>query len=195
MPVIRMTLIEGYDDETRRALATRLTDAVRATIDAPLDGITVAIEEVRPASYMRGRVSRTPGAPLPSPADTVRAFLAAMEARDLDRARGFLADGFSMTFPGGRLFATLEELVSFGRQRYRFVKKTYTAFDECFGDAGIIVYCFGTLRGEWPDGTPFSGIRFIDRFEVDGGKLTGQLVWNDLAESASMAMNSVAPAA
>lgn len=195
MPVIRMTLIEGYDDGVRRTLATRLTDAVRATIAAPLDGITVAIEEVRPASYMRGRVSRTPGAPLPSPADTVRAFLAAMEARDLDRARGFLADGFSMTFPGGRLFSTLEELVSFGRQRYRFVKKTHTAFDECFGDSGMIVYCFGTLRGEWPDGTPFSGIRFIDRFEVDGGKLTGQLVWNDLAESASAAMTNVPPAA
>ena len=64
MPVIRMTLIEGYDHETRRALATRLTDAVRVTIDAPLDGITVVIEEVQPTSYMRGRVSRAPGMPL-----------------------------------------------------------------------------------------------------------------------------------
>lgn len=190
MPVIRMTLIEGYDDDTRRTLATRLTDAVRATIAAPLDGITVAIEEVKPASYMRGRVSRTPGAPLPSPADTVRSFLAAMEARDLDRARGYLADGFQMVFPGDRRFATLEELVAFGRQRYRFVKKTYTGFDECFGDDCMVVYCFGTLSGEWPDGTPFSGIRFIDRFEVDGGKLTGQLVWNDLAESMSIAANN-----
>ncbi len=183
MPVIRMTLIEGYDHETRRALATRLTDAVRVTIDAPLDGITVVIEEVQPTSYMRGRVSRAPGMPLPSPSATVRAFLAAMEARDLDRARGFLADGFSMTFPGDRRFSALEELVSFGRQRYRFVRKTYTTFDECFGEGGMIVYCFGTLSGEWPDGTPFFGKRFIDRFEVDGGKLTGQLVWNDLAES------------
>ena len=186
MPVIRMTLIEGYDHETRRALATRLTDAVRVTIDAPLDGITVVIEEVQPTSYMRGRVSRAPGMPLRSPSATVRAFLAAMEARDLDRARGFLADGFAMTFPGDRRFSALEELVSFGRQRYRFVRKTYTTFDECFGEGGMIVYCFGTLSGEWPDGTPFFGKRFIDRFEVDGGKLTGQLVWNDLAESGPM---------
>ncbi|AXS40462.1 nuclear transport factor 2 family protein [Breoghania sp. L-A4] len=183
MPVIRMTLIEGYDDETRRTLATRLTDAVRATIAAPLDGITVAIEEVKPTSYMRGRVSRTPGPPLPGATDLVRDFLRAMQARDLDAARDCLADGFRMTFPGGAVFTTLEELVAWGAQRYRFVTKTYQGFDECFGETGMVVYCFGTLSGEWPDGTAFSGIRFIDRFTTDGGKLTEQRVWNDLAES------------
>jgi phenylpyruvate tautomerase PptA (4-oxalocrotonate tautomerase family) len=180
MPVVRLTLIEGYDDETRTRLAQRLTDAVRSTIAAPLDGITVAIEEVKPTSYMRGRVSRVPGKPLPSPVETVKAFLAAMEARDLDTAKGFLTDGFRMIFPGGAEFAALEDLVAWSRPRYRFVKKSYDAFDECFGEAGMIVYCFGTLSGEWPDGTSFDGIRFIDRFTVAAGKLTDQKVWNDL---------------
>jgi phenylpyruvate tautomerase PptA (4-oxalocrotonate tautomerase family) len=36
MPVVRITLIEGYGDEVRASLARRLTDAVRATIAAPL---------------------------------------------------------------------------------------------------------------------------------------------------------------
>lgn len=180
MPVIRTTLIEGYDDQTRTRLAERLTDAVRATIAAPLDGITVVIEEVKPTSYMRGRAARTPGKTLPSPAEVVRTFLAAMEERDLERARGMLADGFTMTFPGGARFSTLEELVAWGRQRYRFVRKSYEAFDECFGGAGMVVYCSGTLSGEWPDGTAFGGIRFIDRFEVDAGKLVDQKVWNDM---------------
>ena len=124
MPVVRVTLIEGYDDGTRTRLAERLTDAVRATIAAPLDGITVAIEEVKPASYMRGRKARSPGLPLPAPAQTVRDFLSAMEERDLDRARGHLADGFAMTFPGGAQFSALEELAAWARQRYRFVRKT-----------------------------------------------------------------------
>ena len=183
MPVIRATLIEGYDEDTLRRLAGRLTDAVRATIAAPLDGITVAIEEVRPAAYMRGRVARTPGAPLASPAETVRAFLDAMEARDLDRARGFLADGFSMTFPGGARFSRLEELVAWGRERYRFVRKSYETVEECFGERGMAVYCFGTLSGEWTDGTAFSGIRFIDRFEVEAGLLVDQKVWNDMTKA------------
>jgi 4-oxalocrotonate tautomerase family enzyme len=179
MPIVRITLMEGYDEETRARLARRLTDAVSATIAAPLDGITVAIEEVKPTNYMRGRVSRIPGKPLPAPAETVKAFLSAMERRDLTAAKALLADDFRMLFPGNAEFTALEELVAWSRPRYRFVKKSYEAFDECFGEAGTIVYCFGTLSGEWPDGTPFDGIRFIDRFTVAGGRLLDQKVWND----------------
>ncbi len=40
----------------------------------------------------------------------------------------------------------------------------------------------GAGKGEWPDGAAFSGIRFIDRFTVAGGKLVDEMVWNDLAE-------------
>ncbi|HEY9568936.1 MAG TPA: tautomerase family protein [Thalassobaculum sp.] len=61
MPVVQVTLMEGYDDATKRALAERLTDAVTATIDAPLDGVTVIVNEVPAANYMRGRRSRVPG--------------------------------------------------------------------------------------------------------------------------------------
>ena len=61
MPVITVTLIEGYDDATKQQLNERLTDAVLDVIDAPLDGVTVMINEVPPANYMRGRQARTPG--------------------------------------------------------------------------------------------------------------------------------------
>jgi len=114
----------------------------------------------------------------PTGADTVRAFLAAMEMRDLAAAQGFLAPGFVMTFPGGIRMTTLDALVEWARPRYRFVRKTYGAFDAAVG----VVHCHGTLSGEWPDGTPFSGIRFIDRFEIADGLLTRQDVWNDIAE-------------
>ncbi|MDN2567200.1 nuclear transport factor 2 family protein [Aquibium sp. A9E412] len=182
MPVIRVTLIEGYEDATLQRLAARLTDAVGATIAAPLDGITVAIEEVRPAGYMRGRRPRTPGAPAAGPAETVRAFLDAVQARDLDAARAWLADGFVMTFPGGHRFTALEELVAWSRSRYRFVRKSYERIEESVGAAGPVVFCQGTLAGEWPDGTPFDGIRFIDRFALVDGRLAEQQVWNDMAE-------------
>jgi hypothetical protein len=113
----------------------------------------------------------------------VRDFLAAMEARDLARARTMLAPGFAMTFPGGARFATLEELVAWAKPRYRWVKKTYARFDALPGAGGdSVVYCHGTLRGVWPDGTGFEGIRFIDRFAIRDGLLADQQVWNDLAE-------------
>ena len=113
----------------------------------------------------------------------VKAYLSAMEERDLPTARTMLGAGFAMTFPGGARFTTLEELMIWAKPRYRWVKKHYDRFDEAQGESGEpIVYCYGTLFGEWPDGTAFEGIRFIDRFAIRDSKLADQLVWNDLAE-------------
>lgn len=119
----------------------------------------------------------------------VQAYLTAMEARDLALAQSMLAPGFSMQFPGPVTFTSFAELIDWAKPRYRFVRKTYERFDETGADAGAahtvseaVVYCYGTLAGEWPDGGAFGGIRFIDRFTVRGGKLIDQTVWNDLAE-------------
>ena len=55
-------------------------------------------------------------------------------------------------------------------------------YEESWQGDQTVVYCRGVLKGEWPDGGEFSGIRFVDRFEVIKGKLVRQDVWNDLAE-------------
>lgn len=120
-----------------------------------------------------------------SAADTVKAYLDAMERRDIAHARSFLAPGFAMTFPGGRRFTALEEVVDWARPRYRWVKKRYERFDVAAAGNDAAVYCFGVLYGEWPDGTAFDHIRFIDRFTVRDGLLADQMVWNDLGEAAS----------
>lgn len=116
------------------------------------------------------------------PAALVRAFLDAMERRDLAAARAFLADDFAMLFPGGARFTRLEDLVAHGAGRYRWVRKRIERVDEAPAEGGTVVYCFGTLYGEWPDGGAFEGIRFIDRFAVRAGRLADQKVWNDLGE-------------
>lgn len=108
----------------------------------------------------------------------VRAYLAAMEARDLPAAQAMLAPGFAMVFPGDVRMTSLAEVLEWAAPRYRFVKKRHERFDA----AGNVVYILGTLYGEWPDGTPFEGIRYIDRFEIADGKLVRQDVWNDMGE-------------
>ena len=116
----------------------------------------------------------------------VRRYLDAMEARDLDRAKGMLAEGFQMVFPGPAILHSLDELIAWSKERYRSVGKRYDQFDEIAGEAGSprssVVYCFGTLHGVWLDGAPFEGIRFIDRFELRDGKIVDQKVWNDMGE-------------
>lgn len=179
MPIATIELLEGYDAQVKARLGQAVTDALRGVIDAPADVFTVIIRDIPTENYLRGGTRRTPGPALPDPAQTVREFLGAMEARDLPRAESMLGTGFAMTFPGGIRMSSLPDLIEWARPRYRFVRKTYERFDAL----GPLVYCFGTLSGEWPDGTAFEGIRFIDRFELAGGKIIRQDVWNDMGEA------------
>jgi 4-oxalocrotonate tautomerase family enzyme len=183
MPVIELHVLEGYTAADKTRLCEALTDAVRIVVPAPPEAVTVMIHEMPPAAYMRGRQHRTPAAALPSPSEIVRDFLAAMEARDLERAQAMLGAGFTMTFPGTDPMHSLPELIEWAAPRYQFVTKTYEGFD-ALQSAGehAVVYCRGALSGKWPDGTVFEGIRFIDRFEVTAGLITRQDVWNDIAE-------------
>ena len=112
----------------------------------------------------------------------MRAFLAAMEARDLETARSMLATDFAMVFPGGRKMTRLEDLVAWAASRYRRVKKRIEQTETTSNEATKTVYVIGTLYGEWPDGSEFDGIRFIDRFVLSDGVIVQQDVWNDLAE-------------
>ena len=182
MPVIQVTLIEGYDDATRQGLCQRLTDAAMATISAPAEAVTVFINEVAPPAYMRGREAKVPGpAPRP-PAELCLDFLDAQGSRDWARAIAMCADGFEMVFPGGQSFRTLEELVAWSAPRYRSIGKTIERVEEAPLGETVSVWVTGTLSGEQPDGTPFDAIRFVDRFEVRAGQIVRQDVWNDLAE-------------
>lgn len=112
----------------------------------------------------------------------VREYLAAMEARELERAGALLDPDFRMCFPGGVQLTRLADLQTWAASRYRFVNKRYEGFDTLDGDERAIVYCRGVLNGETLDGKPIRDVRFIDRFELRDGRLIDQQVWNDLAE-------------
>jgi len=112
----------------------------------------------------------------------VRSYLRLVEARDLDAASEFLADDVSIVFPGGRTFESLTDQVASSAGRFRSVKKTLDHLDVISDGAETTVYVYGTLAGQALDGSPFDGVRFIDRFALDDGLIVSQMVWNDLAE-------------
>ncbi len=182
MPIVETHLLEGYAPEDKSRLTAALTHAVRLVIPAPDEAITVMLHEYPAEAYARGGEHRQPAAALPDPAKIVTGYLTAMEARDLDTAQGVLSTEFQMVFPGTPPMTSLTELIDWAKGRYRFVRKSNEAV-EAFHSRGVaVVYVRGTLAGEWPDGSAFEGIRFIDRFEVSGGKIIRQDVWNDIAE-------------
>lgn len=112
------------------------------------------------------------------------AYLKAIESRRLEEIRAYLAPQVQLVFPGGRVMTDAEAMVSRSAGRYRHVSKTIGSW-EGFASAPKLwtVYCRGTLQGEWSDGTPFSGIRYVDRFEVGPDGIRAQEVWNDTGEA------------
>jgi hypothetical protein len=119
---------------------------------------------------------------LPEEARIVHDFLEASMAPDPDRAATFVDDGVTITFTGGRVFQHPSGPTGFNAMRYKWVKKDMRQFDVAKGAEGCVVYSTGYLYGEWPDGTPFEGNRYVDRFVVKDGKIVKMDVWNDSAE-------------
>jgi ketosteroid isomerase-like protein len=115
-------------------------------------------------------------------ADIVERFLIASMIPDPEIAAGFMTPNVAITFTGGRKFRHPRETTGFNAKRYKWVKKKMERTDVAPGDGETVVYNTGTLYGEWPDGTPFEGNRYVDRFVVRNGKIVQMDVWNDSAE-------------
>lgn len=119
-----------------------------------------------------------------TPAEVVDEFLRLVMIPDPDAARAYTAPDLRIRFTGGRAMRDPAETTAFNRARYKWVKKrierTESVVPGLDGDA--VVYSLGTLYGEWPDGTPFEGNRYVDRYVVRQGLIVQMDVWNDSAE-------------
>jgi hypothetical protein len=112
----------------------------------------------------------------------VERFLVASMIPDPETAATYMAADVAITFTGGRAFHHPSETTAFNAMRYKWVKKKMVRTDVAPGAGDTVVYNTGTLYGEWPDGTPFEGNRYVDRFVVRNGKIVQMDVWNDSAE-------------
>ncbi len=123
-----------------------------------------------------------------SAADVVNEFLRLIMLPDPVAASRFTAPGMKILFTGGRAMSAPADCTKFNASRYKWVKKrierTETVIPGSNGAAPdeAVVYSLGTLYGEWPDGTPFEGNRYVDRYVVRQGLITHMDVWNDSAE-------------
>ena len=119
-----------------------------------------------------------------TPADVVNEFLRLVMIPDPASARRYVSPDLQIRFTGGRAMRDPAETSAFNATRYRWVKKRIERSDTVAGGTAeeTIVYSLGTLHGEWPDGTPFEGNRYVDRYVVRHGLIVQMEVWNDSAE-------------
>ena len=59
----------------------------------------------------------------------VRQFLERMQVRDLEAAKGMLAAGFEMTFPGAAPMREFSQLLDWAKTRYSKIGKQYERFE------------------------------------------------------------------
>lgn len=119
-----------------------------------------------------------------TPAEIVDEYLRLVMKPDPEAASQYVADDMRIRFTGDRLMSRPADCTAFNAARYKWVKKKIDSTEVVVGgtDSETIVYSKGTLYGEWPDGTPFEGNRYIDRYIVSDGLITELQVWNDSAE-------------
>lgn len=119
-----------------------------------------------------------------SPAQIVDEYLRLLMIPDPASARRFAAPDLRIRFTGGRAMSDPAECAAFNATRYRWVRKRVERTETVAGGTAdeTVVYSLGTLYGEWPDGQPFEGNRYVDRYVVRHGLITEMAVWNDSAE-------------
>jgi len=119
-----------------------------------------------------------------TPAQVVDEYLRLLMIPDPAAASAFIAPDLRIRFTGNRPMTHPAQCSAFNAGRYAWVKKKIERTEVVSGGSAdeTVVYSLGTLHGAWPDGTPFEGNRYVDRYVVRQGKITRMDVWNDSAE-------------
>lgn len=105
------------------------------------------------------------------------------EDRNLEEASKFLAPNVVLQFPAGVTYGSLQELVTSAKGRYQWVRKHRDRYFVGHDGDTTTVTSIGRLYGVDLNGEPFEDIRYVDVFVIKDGKITEQIVWNDLAET------------
>lgn len=119
-----------------------------------------------------------------TPAEIVDEFLRLVMIPDPASASRYTAPDIRIRFTGNRPMPAPGDTSAFNAKRYAWVKKKIERTETVAGGSEdeTVVYSLGTLYGAWPDGTPFEGNRYVDRYVVRRGLIVQMDVWNDSAE-------------
>lgn len=159
MPVVQMTVIEGYDEATKSRLLKGMTHVVLSVMAAKPDGVITMLNEVKASAYARGGVSRVPGPPLPSGVEVVQHFVGALTSSDADLAVQYLADDCTCIDAAGAARSALQ-------LKGELANLDYVDFDEALTDDGTVVYA----RRK-------NGANSLERFHVRHGKIIAIQSW------------------
>lgn len=118
-------------------------------------------------------------APTHTPRAVAEEFFARMADGRRESIGDLFADDATISLPG----ATFEgpdapqEFLSYLEPRYEWAEKEFDRWIQ----TDRTVVSIGTLYGVDADGESFSGVRYVDVYEVEDGAIRRVDIWNDLA--------------
>ncbi|WP_254838899.1 nuclear transport factor 2 family protein [Natronomonas marina] len=114
----------------------------------------------------------------PTPREIAEEFLNRLEDERRDTVDELVGDDAVITVPGARFEGpgATEAFLAHYDPRYDWAAKDFDRWIET-DQAAISI---GTLYGEDNDGEGFSGVRYVDVYEVDDGLIRRLDIWNDL---------------
>jgi ketosteroid isomerase-like protein len=106
-------------------------------------------------------------------------FFARMEDEHRDTVGELFADDAVITLPGARFEGpeSASEFLAHLAPRYEWAAKEFDRWIETETE----VVSIGTLYGVDNDGEAFEGVRYVDVYEVEDGRIQRVDIWNDLA--------------
>jgi hypothetical protein len=125
-----------------------------------------------------------PAPPALEPGALIDEYLRILMIPDPAGVRHFVSPELKIRFTGNRPMTQPGDTSAFNAKRYAWVKKKIDKTELVAGGTPeeTVVYSLGTLYGQWPDGTPFEGNRYVDRYVIRHGLICEMDVWNDSAE-------------
>ncbi len=93
-----------------------------------------------------------------------------------------MAPGFRMTVTGGATYTHPKDFAANSGKRQKSARKTTDSYDVLPTSKGAVVYSIGSMAGQWNDGSDYKGVRYIDRFEIENGRIVDMQVYSDMAE-------------
>jgi hypothetical protein len=112
----------------------------------------------------------------------VRAFILAVNERNVEAARAATGPGLKMTFPGNTVMHSIDEFFTWVAGRSPKSAYLYDTVDVLEDRDALVAYASGSVVGETVSGLSFSGVRVIDKFVIRNGKVVEKEAWSDMAD-------------
>jgi limonene-1,2-epoxide hydrolase len=125
----------------------------------------------------------------------VEQFIKGVNERNGDAVRAFASPHIQMTFPGGIVIRSVEAFFDWLAGRSPRSVYEYDVIDIVALHDRTVAYASGRAEGVTVSGVDFAGVRVMDKFVIQDGRVIVKEAWSDMADFMRQAASPQMPSA